>query len=69
MPEGVDELAARLQAIERMVDERIDRLDAVLKELRQTTDGGFGKLERRLIQLVQGLVATRQTPRGRNNAG
>jgi hypothetical protein len=69
MPEVVDELAARLQAIERMVDERIDRLDAVLKELRQTTDGGFGKLERRLIQLVQGLVATRQTLRGRNNAG
>jgi hypothetical protein len=69
MPEVVDEVAARLQAIERMVDERIDRLDAVLRELRQTTDGGFGKLERRLIQLVQGLVATRQTPRGRNNAG
>jgi hypothetical protein len=69
MPEVVDELAARLQAIERMVDERIDRLDAVLRELRQATDGGFGKLERRLIQLVQGLVATRQSPRRRNNAG
>jgi hypothetical protein len=69
MPEAVDELAARLQAIERMVDERIDRLDVVLRELRQATDGGFGKLERRLIQLVQGLVATRQSPRGRNNAG
>jgi hypothetical protein len=69
MPEVVDELAARLQAIERRVDERLDRLDAVLRELRQATEGGFGKLERRLIQLVQGLVATRQSPRGRNNAG
>jgi hypothetical protein len=68
MPEAVDELATRLEAIERMVGERIDRLDAVLTELRQATDGGFGKLERRLIQLVQGLVATRQPPRGRNNA-
>ena len=69
MPEVVDELAARRQAIERRVEERIDRLDAVLGELRQATDGGFGKLERRLIQLVQGLVATRQSPRGRNNPG
>ena len=69
MPDAVDELAARLDAIERMVGQRIDRLDAVLIELRQATDGGFGKLERRLIQLVQGLVATRQSPRSRNTAG
>jgi hypothetical protein len=69
MPEAVDELATRLEAVERRVGERIDRLDAVLRELRQATDGGFGKLERRLIQLVQGLVASRQSPRGRNNTG
>ncbi len=67
MTEVVDDLATRLEAVERMVGERLDRLDAVLRELRQATDGGFGKLERRLIQLVQGLVATRQAPRGRNN--
>ncbi len=69
MTEVVDDLATRLEAIERLVGERLDRLDAVLRELRQATDGGFGKLERRLIQLVQGLVATRQAPRGRNNTG
>ena len=62
----VDDLAARLDAIERSVGERIDRVDAGLAELRQATDGGFGKLERRLIQLVQGLVASRQSPRGRD---
>jgi hypothetical protein len=66
MTDAVDELAARLDAIERTFGERIDRLDAVLTELRQTADGGFGRLERRLIQLVQVLVAARQTPGGRH---
>ena len=66
MTDAVGELAARLDAIERTVEERIDRLDAVLTELRQAADGGFGRLERRLIQLVQVLVAARQAPGGRH---
>ena len=48
MTDAVDELAARLDAIEHTFGERIDRLDAVLTELRQAADGGFGRLERRL---------------------
>jgi hypothetical protein len=59
MTDAVDELVARLDAIERT-------FDAVLTELRQAADGGFGRLERRLIQLVQVLVAARQAPGGRH---
>jgi hypothetical protein len=66
MPDVVDDLAARLSAIERIVADRIDQVDAELRDLRQATDGGFGRLERRLIQLVQGLVASRQSARGRD---
>ena len=62
MPEVLDDLAARLDTIERTLQERIDRVDAALAELRQLTDGGFGRLERRLIQLVQVIVA-KQTSR------
>ena len=64
MPEVLDDLARRLDAMERTLAGRIDRVDAVLGELRQAADGGFGRLERRLIQLVQSLVA-RQPARGR----
>jgi hypothetical protein len=66
MPDIVDDLSARLDAVERSVSERIDQIDAGLRDLRQATDGGFGRLERRLIQLVQGLVASRQSARGRD---
>jgi len=65
VPEVLDDLAARLETIERTLAERIDRVDAVLAELRQAADGGFGRLERRLIQLVQVLVA-KQPGRGRD---
>jgi hypothetical protein len=65
VPEVLDDLAARLESIERTFGERIDRVDATLSELRQTTEGGFGRLERRLIQLVQVLIA-RQPARGRD---
>jgi len=64
VPEVLDDLAARLDALEQTFAERIDRVDAALSELRQSADGGFGRLERRLIQLVQVLVA-RQPARGR----
>lgn len=64
MPEVLEDLATRLDAIERTLGHRIDRVDAVLADLRQATDGGFGRLERRLIQLVQVLVA--KTARGRD---
>jgi hypothetical protein len=65
VPEVLDDLAARLESIERTFGERIDRVDAALTELRQAADGGFGRLERRLIQLVQVLVA-KQPARGRD---
>jgi hypothetical protein len=65
VPEVLDDLAARLESIERTFGEQIDRVDASLSELRQTTEGGFGRLERRLIQLVQVLVA-KQPGRGRD---
>jgi hypothetical protein len=65
VPEVLDDLAARLESIERTFGERIDRVDATVSELRQTTEGGFGRIERRLIQLVQVLV-TRQPARGRD---
>jgi hypothetical protein len=64
MANAVEELTARLDTIERRFAERIDRLDAVLTELRQAADGGFGRLERRMIQLVQVLVAARHVPGG-----
>jgi len=64
VPEVLEDLAARLDAIERTLRERIDRVDAGLGELRQSADSGFGRIERRLIQLVQVLV-TRQPARGR----
>ena len=64
MAEVLEDLSARLDAIERTLANRIDRVDAVLAELRQVADTGFGRLERRLIQLVQVLVA--KQPRGRD---
>jgi hypothetical protein len=57
VPEVLDDIATRLEAMERTFAARIDRVDAVLSELRQVADGGFGRLERRLIQLVQVLIA------------
>ena len=57
MPDVLDDLAARLETIERTFAERIDRVDAALADLRQAADGGFNRLERRLSQLVQVLVA------------
>ena len=65
MPEVLDDLAARLEAIERTFAERIDRVDAVLAEVRQMADGGFARLERRLIQLVQ-VIVTKQASRPRD---
>ena len=65
MPELLDDFAARVESIERAVAECSDRVDAALGELRQTTEGGFGRLERRLIQLVQVIVA-KQSTRGRD---
>ena len=54
----------RLDAIEGRLGARIDRVDTVVNELRQAADAGFGRLERRLIQLAQVLVA-KQSSRGR----
>ena len=54
----------RLDAIEGRLGARIDRVDTVVDELRQAADAGFGRLERRLIQLPQVLVA-KQSSRGR----
>jgi hypothetical protein len=65
VPEVLEDLTARLDGIERALGDRIDRVDSALGELRQTADGGFARLERRLIQLVQVLVA-RQPARGRD---
>ena len=65
VPEVLEDLAARLQAIERTLGDRIDRLDSGLSELRQAADTGFARLERRLIQLVQVIVA-KQSARGRD---
>lgn len=64
MPEVLEDLAARLDALERTLGDRVDRVDTAIGELRQLADTGFGRLERRLIQLVQVLVA--KQPRGRD---
>jgi hypothetical protein len=65
VPELLDDFVARVESIERTVAERSDRIDTALGELRQMTEGGFGRLERRLIQLVQVIVA-KQATRGRD---
>ena len=64
MPEVLEDIAMRLDAIEGTLGARIDRVDTVVDELRQAADAGFGRLERRLIQLAQVLVA-KQSSRGR----